>query len=73
MSFSGLLSSNKKEKTILSDNKSNFYYNYYATAIPFKTLRQVNYTDPTNISATQYIIDSESVENFIVDDIIYVC
>lgn len=55
-----------KEKTILSDNKSNFYYHYYGPASNYY-LRQVNYTDPTNIAATQYIIDSESVENFIVD------
>ena len=60
---------NSKEKTILSDNKSNFYYLYYgpSTGNSFYYLRQVNYTDPTNIAATQYIIDSESVDNFIVD------
>ena len=60
---------NSKEKTILSDNKSNFYYRYYGYSngnFPYY-LRQVNYTDPTNIAATQYIIDSESVGNFIVD------
>ena len=60
---------NSKEKTILSDNNSNFYYHYYgpSTGNSFYYLRQVNYTDPTNIVATQYIIDSESVESFIVD------
>ena len=60
---------NSKEKTILSDNKSNFYYRYYgpSTGNSFYYLRQVNYTDPTNIAATQYVIDSESVDNFIVD------
>ena len=60
---------NSKEKTILSDNKSNFYYLYYApiSGNSFYYLRQVNYTDPTNIAATQYIVDSESVGDFIVD------
>ena len=60
---------NSKEKTILSDNKSNFYYLYYgpSTGNAFYYLRQVNYTDPTNIAATQYIVDSESVGDFIVD------
>ena len=60
---------NSKEKTILSDNKSNFYYRYYGFSngnFPYY-LRQVNYTDPTNIAATQYIVDSESVGDFIVD------
>ena len=58
--------SDSKDKMILSDNKSNFYYHYYGTPSSYY-LRQVNYTDPTNIAATQYIIDSESVDNFIVD------
>ena len=60
---------NSKEKTILLDNKSNFYYLYYGPAASnaFFYLRQVNYTDPTNIAATQYVIDSDSVANFIVD------
>ena len=60
---------NSKEKTILTDNKSNFYYRYYGFSngnFPYY-LRQVNYTDPTNIAATQYIVDSESVGDFIVD------
>ena len=58
-----------KDKMILSDNKSNFYYHYYApiSGASFYYLRQVNYTDPTSISASQYIIDSESVNRFIVD------
>ena len=57
---------NSVEKTILTDNNSNLYYRYYApiSGNSFYYLRQVNYED---FSTTQYINDTDSIDNFIVD------
>ncbi len=54
------------EKMILTDNKNNFYYRYYAPVEGYY-LRQVNYTDSDNITATQHIVDTESIDHFVVD------
>jgi len=54
------------EKMILTDNKNNFYYRYYAPVEGYY-LRQVNYSDSDNITATQHIVDTESIDHFVVD------
>tara|TARA_B100000953_G_C17989804_1_gene411725 strand:+ start:12 stop:1223 length:1212 start_codon:yes stop_codon:yes gene_type:complete len=54
------------EKMILTDNKNNFYYRYYAPVEGYY-LRQVNYTDSDNITATQHIVGTESIDHFVVD------
>jgi|TARA_B110000263_G_scaffold246568_1_gene257812 hypothetical protein len=54
------------EKMILTDNKNNFYYRYYAPVEGYY-LRQINYTDSNNITATQHIVDTESIDHFVVD------
>jgi hypothetical protein len=51
---------------ILTDNKNNFYYRYYAPVEGYY-LRKVNYTDSDNITATQHIVDTESIDHFVVD------
>jgi len=57
--------SHSTEKMILSDNNNNFYYRYYD--IDGYYLRQVNYTDSDNITATQHIVGTESIDHFVVD------
>ena len=54
-----------KRKKIFSDNNSNLYYRYIPSSTSY--LRQVNYSDPTAITASMYTPDSEDVNHFIVD------
>ena len=54
-----------KRKKIFSDNNSNLYYRYSPSSTTY--LRQVNYSDPTAITASMYTPDSEDVNHFIVD------
>ena len=54
-----------KRKKIFSDNNSNLYYRYRPSSTNY--LRQVNYSDPTAITASMYTPDSEGVNHFIVD------
>ena len=58
--------SNSTEKMILTDNKNNFYYRYYAPVEGYY-LRRVNFTNSNNITATQHIVDTESIDHFVVD------
>ena len=54
-----------KRKKIFSDNNSNLYYRYRPSSTTY--LRQVNYSDPTAITASKYTPDAEGVNHFIVD------
>jgi len=57
-----------RDKKILTDDKDNLYYRYYAGENGSRySIRQVNYSNPENIVATQYTDDDESIENFVVD------
>tara|TARA_B100000949_G_scaffold187055_1_gene169449 strand:- start:653 stop:1594 length:942 start_codon:yes stop_codon:yes gene_type:complete len=60
--------SNSRDKKILTDGKSNLYYRYYGGEDGSRySIRQVNYSNPKNIVATQITKDDESVEHFVVD------
>jgi len=57
-----------RDKKILTDGKGNLYYRYYGGEDGSRySIRQVNYSNPENIVATQYTDDDESIENFVVD------
>ncbi len=57
-----------RDKKILTDSKGNLYYRYYGGEDGSRySIRQVNYSNPENIVATQYTDDDESIENFVVD------
>ena len=60
--------SNSRDKKILTDGKSNLYYRYYGGEDGSRySIRQVNYSNPKNIVASQITKDDESVEHFVVD------
>jgi hypothetical protein len=60
--------SNSRDKKILTDGKDNLYYRYYAGEDGSRySIRQVNYSNPENIVATQYTDDDESIGDFVVD------
>ena len=56
------------DKVNIVDGKGNLYYRYYGGEDGSRySIRQVNYSNPENIVATQYTDDDESIENFVVD------
>ena len=59
---------NSRDKKILTDGNNNLYYRYYGGEDGSRySIRQVNYSNPENIVATQYTDDDESIEKFVVD------
>ena len=63
-----LAQSNSRDKKILTDSRGNLYYRYYGNNTgSIYSIRQVNYSDPKNITQKQYTSNDESIENFVVD------
>ncbi len=57
-----------RDKKILTDGKENLYYRYYGGEDGSRySIRQVNYSNPKNVVATQITNDNESIDNFVVD------
>ena len=57
-----------RDKKILTDSKGNLYYRYYGGEDGSRySIRQVNYSNPKNITTTQITDDNESIEHFVVD------
>jgi len=57
-----------RDKKILTDGKDNLYYRYYSGEDGSRySIRQVNYSNPKNITTRQLTDDNESIGNFVVD------
>ena len=60
--------SNSRDKKILTDNNSNLYYRILGGEHgTYYSIRQVNYSNPKNITTTQITDVNESIEHFVVD------